>query len=591
MICRAFAATMKNGDGEDNMNMMTCKQIREMLLACAERIIRNEPYLTKVDSAIGDGDHGIGMKNGMTAAKAFLTGAAEETNVYALYAGMAEAMQKAMGGASGMIFSTLFAGDAASRAAKAALAPEDLADQMREGLCAIQALGHAEVGDKTMVDALSPAVDAMLTHTASFPEMFRAAEAAAKEGMEKTKDYVARFGRAKSLMERAIGHADAGATSTWLIFVEMLDFVTGEATPDPVVEMAEAETEGHDIQWKKKIINDPADVVKEEAEGFLAAFGKELAAVPGVNGLVKKHIPQGKTALVIGGGSGHEPMFGFFLGENLADAAANGNVFASPDPVTIAETARAANRGGGVMFLYGNYAGDNLNFDKAAEVLEGEGIPTRTVRVWDDIASAPKERITDRRGIAGDVLMLKIAGAACTELTLEEAYRVAAKARDNLYSIGVGLEGATIPGQKEPIFSLPADEMEYGLGIHGEPGIRRIKMETADEIAENLVRSILEESGIQQGDTVCTYVNGLGSTTLMELMILNRKLAMLLREAGIVVHDMDVNSLVTTMEMAGASISVMKMDEELLKYYDMPCRSPYYNKQGQEKEICGGNEK
>lgn len=560
------------------MNRMNSEQVREMLLACADRIIRNEPYLTRVDSAIGDGDHGIGMKNGMTAAKNYLETAENETNVYALYANMAERMQKTMGGASGMIFSTLFAGRAAEKAPAEEITPLDLAYQMKEGLTAIQELGHAKVGDKTMVDALSPAVDAMLQNTGSFEEMFRAGEAGAKKGLESTKDCVARFGRAKNLGKRAIGHQDAGATSTWLIFVEMLDFVTGSKTPDPVLE-EKAKADGKcEIKWKKKIINDPANVVREEAEGFLAAFGNSIAAVPGANGLVRKQIPDGKVALVIGGGSGHEPMFGFFLGDNLADAAANGNVFASPDPVTITKTAEAANRGAGVMFLYGNYAGDNLNFDKAAANLEKEGIPVKTVRVWDDIASAPKDRITDRRGIAGDVLMLKIAGAACASLDLEEAYRVSCKARDNLYSIGVGLEGATIPGQKEPIFSLPPDEMEYGLGIHGEPGIKRIKMESADEIATNLFNAILEESGIKAGDVVVTYVNGLGSTTLMELMILNRKLAMLLADAGILVYDMDVNSLVTTMEMAGASISIMKMDEELIKYYKMPCRSPYYNK-------------
>lgn len=562
------------------MKKMNSEQVRSMLLACADRIIRNEPYLTRIDSAIGDGDHGIGMRNGMNAARAYLTEAAAEDNVYALYAGMAEAMQRAMGGASGMIFSTLFAGNAAQKAPMAEISPADLAGQMADGLKAIQDLGHAEVGDKTMVDALAPAVDAMLQHTDSFAELFRAGEAAAREGMEKTKKYVARFGRAKSLGKRAVGHQDAGAASTWLIFVEMLDFVTGSRTEDPQLPdtpPADAASEST-LKWKKKIINDPADVVKEEGEGFLAAFGKSLISVPGVNGLVRREIPEGKTALVIGGGSGHEPMFGFFLGENLADAAANGNVFTSPDPVTITKTAQAADRGGGVLFLYGNYSGDNLSFDKAAENLEKEGIPVRTVRVWDDIASAPRDRITDRRGIAGDVLMLKIAGAACAKLPLEEACRVSVKARDNLYSIGVGLEGATIPGQKEPIFTLPEDEIEYGLGIHGEPGIQRIKMQTADEIAENLVNAILEESGIGRGDVVCTYVNGLGSTTLMELMILNRKLALLLAEKGIQVHDMDVNSLVTTMEMAGASISIMKMDEELLKYYDMPCSSPYYKK-------------
>lgn len=549
-----------------------------MLLSCTDRLIRNEPYLTRIDSAIGDGDHGIGMKNGMAAARRYLQSAAEERNVYALYANMAEAMQRAMGGASGMIFSTLFAGDAGGRASAAEITPADLADQMKAGLKAIQEIGHAEVGDKTMVDALAPAVDAMLAHTGSFEEMLRAGEESAKAGMEKTKEYTARFGRAKSLGERAVGHQDAGAASTWLFFLEMMDFVCGSHTADPELPEREGAHDEIDVKWKKKIINDPADAVKEEGEGFLAAFGRQFAAVPGVNGLVKKEIPEGKTALLIGGGSGHEPMFGFFLGENLADASANGNVFASPDPVTITKTAEAADRGAGVLFLYGNYSGDNLNFDKAAEILAEKGIQVRTVRVWDDIASAPKERITDRRGIAGDVLMLKIAGAACARLPLDEAYRVTAKARDNLYSIGVALEGATIPGQKEPIFSLPPDEMEYGLGIHGEPGIRRIKMETADEIAENLLDTILEESGIQAGDTVCTYVNGLGSTTLMELMILNRKLSLLLAEKGIVVHDMDVNSLVTSMEMAGASISVMKMDDELLTYYDMPCSSPYYKK-------------
>jgi dihydroxyacetone kinase phosphoprotein-dependent L subunit len=569
--------------GDSNMNSMNCEQVRQMLLATADRIIRNEPYLTRIDSAIGDGDHGLGMKNGMIAAKKYLEMQKGESNVYSLYTGMADAMQKAMGGASGMIFSTLFAGNAAEKEPSSKITPAELASQIREGLEAIKKLGHAEVGDKTMVDALEPAVMAMQENTGSFEEMFRAGEATAKAGMEKTKEYIARFGRAKSLGERSIGHQDAGATSTWLIFAGMLDFVAGTNTPDyeqpePGDKDVKSEYRESGIKWKKKIINNPSDVVKEEVEGFLAAFSKDFKAVPGVNGLVKKYIPGGKTALVIGGGSGHEPMFGFFLGENLADASANGNVFTSPDPETIAKTAEAADRGAGVLFLYGNYTGDNLNFDKAAENLEKKGIRTKTIRVWDDIASAPRERITDRRGIAGDVLMVKIAGAACATLSLDEAYRVSAKARDNLYSIGVGLEGATIPGQKDPIFTLPPDEIEYGLGIHGEPGIRRIKMPTADEIAETLLGAILADSGIKAGDKVCTYVNGLGSTTLMELMILNRKLRELLEEKGIIIHDMDVNSLVTTMEMAGASFSIMKMDDELIKYYDMPCNSPYYKK-------------
>ena len=557
------------------MNSMNGREVREMLLAAADRIIRIEPYLTRVDSAIGDGDHGIGMKNGMTAARAYLTGVEDPSDIGALFGGMADAMRQAMGGASGMIFSALFAGGSAHPAGRD-LTPVDLARQMAAGLQSVQALGRAQPGDKTMVDALAPAAAAMAAHTDSFEALLNAAAEAAEAGMEKTKEYTARFGRAKNLGERAIGHPDPGAVSTWQIFTALRDYVTGEQTPDPVLPAEEEKAVGGGP--RKMLLNDPADAVREEAEGFLAAYGRDYMAVPGVNGLVRREIPAGKTALVIGGGSGHEPMFGFLLGENLADAAANGNVFTSPDPVTIEKTAEAAQRGGGVLFLYGNYAGDNMNFDLAAEQLAARGIPSRTIRVRDDVASAPRSRLTDRRGIAGDLFMLKIAGAACAQLPLDKAWRVAQKANDNLWTVGVGLAGATIPGQREPIFTLPEDEMEYGLGIHGEPGVRREKLQKADKIAETLLAAILEDSGLGAGDTVCTYVNGLGSTTLMELMILNRRLRQLLDEKGIRVYDMEVNSLVTTMEMAGASITLLRLDEELRHYYDMPCRSPYYNK-------------
>ena len=563
------------------MKELQYQDVRQMLLRCAQRIFRCEPYLTKADSAIGDGDHGNGMVNGMLAARKVLEKDRPDNDIYALYAEMAEAMQRRMGGASGMIFSTLFSGDAKNRAPAEVFTPAMLADQMKAGLQAIQELGHAQPGDKTMVDALWPAVQVMQEKKEkSFEEMLCTAADAAYEGMESTKAMTAKYGRAKNLGERAIGFADAGAVTTWLILREMADFVSGETTPDPDPSeiMTGSDEKPASVSFAKKLINDPLDAVREEGEGFLAAFGRDILAVPGVNGFVRREIPQGKTSLLIGGGSGHEPMFGFFLGDHLADASANGNVFTSPDPVTIAAVAEAADRGAGVLFVYGNYAGDNLNFDKAADLLREKGIETRTVRVKDDVASAPKERMDDRRGIAGDVFMVKIAGAACAHLSLDEAYRVTEKANRNLFTIGVGLSGATLPGKTEPIFTLPGDEIEYGLGIHGEPGVKRVKMQKADQIVEEMVSVLLNESGIRKGDTVCTYINGLGSTTLMELMIMNRKLAMILSEKGIRVHDMDVNSYVTTMEMAGASISILKLDDELQKYFDMPCSSPYYTK-------------
>ena len=327
----------------------------------------------------------------------------------------------------------------------------------------------------------------------------------------------------------------------------------------------------------KKIINQPDQCVSEAMEGFLAA-NREYVQVEGASAIRVREVRE-KPAMIVGGGSGHEPMFGYFVGENLADASVAGSVFTSPDPGSIRQAAQAVERGKGLLFVYGNYSGDNMNFDMAAEMLGDMGVTVRTVRVWDDVASASKENYQDRRGIAGNVLVIKIAGAACASgLDLEEAYRVACKARDNVFSIGVGLSGATIPGEEQPIFTLSDDEMEYGLGIHGEPGVRRVKLQSADEIAEELVDKLLADSGIQTGDVVCTLVNSLGATTLLELYIINRRLAQLLQERGIHVHDMDVGTYVTSLEMAGASITLMKLDDELRGYYDMPCRSPYYKK-------------
>ena len=328
----------------------------------------------------------------------------------------------------------------------------------------------------------------------------------------------------------------------------------------------------------KKIMNRPEDFVIEATAGFLDAHGDRYEQVEDASGLRVKNVKD-KVAVAVGGGSGHEPIFGYFLGENLADAAAVGNVFTSPDPGTVLKTALSVERGKGILFVYGNYSGDDMNFDIASEMLDDMGIQVKTVRVSDDVASAPKDRWTDRRGIAGNILTIKIAGAATASgLDLEEAFRVASKARDNVYSMGIALTSSAIPGEEKPIFDLPDDEMEYGVGIHGEPGVRRTKMMPADQIVDDIVAKLLEDSGIQAGDEVCTLVNGLGATPLTELNIMNHRLAVVLREKGIRIHNMEVGTWITSMEMAGASITLLKLDEELRKYYDMPCDSPYYYK-------------
>ena len=335
------------------------------------------------------------------------------------------------------------------------------------------------------------------------------------------------------------------------------------------------------MKQAKKIINDPNNVATELLEGLIEAYHGKIKAVEevGVKALVKTSIPEGKVALLIGGGSGHEPVFHGFIGDNLADGAACGDIFAAPTPDVIFAVTKAIHRGNGVLYAYNNYAGDVMNFDIAAEMAADAGIEVKTVLNWDDVASAPPDNPAGRRGIAGDVFFLKIAGAAAaTARTLDEAVRITTKARDNLRSMGVALAAGSIPQTGEPTFELPEDEIEIGMGLHGEPGVSRGKMLPADLLVETMLDKILADLPFQRGDEVALLINDLGSTTMMELLIVNRKVRQILREKGISVHDTAIGGYCTCQEMAGFSISLLKLDAELKKYYDLPASSFGYVK-------------
>ena len=329
----------------------------------------------------------------------------------------------------------------------------------------------------------------------------------------------------------------------------------------------------------KKIINDDRNCVQEMLEGYLAAYS-DLYENCGMDSCVvaKKRRKKGVT-LVIGGGSGHEPLFGGFVGSGLADAAVCGNIFAAPNPNIIFQTVQRVHNGNGVLFIYGNYAGDNMNFDVAEELCEIAGIQTAHVRVYDDCASAPIDRMEDRRGIAGDAFVIKIAGAACDAgLPLEEVVRIAEKARDQIRSLGIDTQPGTAPGRKEAMFELGENEIEYGMGLHGEKGIQRTQMAKADELVEYMYTALKADYALKAGDTVCALVNGLGSTTLMELSIVYRKLYELLNAEKIKVHDGEIKSWCTCQDMGGFSITILKLDAELKRFYDEPCHSAYYSK-------------
>jgi len=338
----------------------------------------------------------------------------------------------------------------------------------------------------------------------------------------------------------------------------------------------------------KKILNAPDSYVDQMIEGILAAFPTHLKAAAvldrGTRGLVVANAPvEGKVGIATGGGSGHLPLFLGYLGPGLADGVAIGDVFSSPSAEEMLDVTRTIHSGKGVLYLYGNYSGDTMNFDMAAEMAEEEGIRVATSLGADDVASAPREERETRRGIAGIFFAYKIAGAkAAMGGTLEEVKRVADTAGMNTRSMGVALSPCTIPAAGEPTFMLDESEMEVGMGIHGEHGIERGPLKTADEIVDSMMEHILADLPFEAGNEVSVLINGLGATAPSELYIMFRRVASILRDKKIRVHRSFVGEYATSMEMKGASISLLRLDEELRMLLNAPCYSPFLLQQVQQ---------
>ena len=270
-------------------------------------------------------------------------------------------------------------------------------------------------------------------------------------------------------------------------------------------------------------------------------------------------------------------MFLGYVGPGLCTGVAIGNVFSSPSPEQIFEATKASNGGAGVLYLYGNYGGDVFNFDLAADLAEMEDIETTTVIVSDDVASAPKERAADRRGVAGMVFAYKVAGAAAERGdSLEEVARLATKTNDRVRSMGVGLSPTILPAAGEPTFTLEDGEMEIGIGIHGEPGVHRGALESADKITERLLHEILADLDVPTGSRIALMINGMGATPAEELYVMFRRARQILDAAGIEIHRPFIGEYATSLEMAGASITVLALDDELRELLDAPASSPFF---------------
>ena len=330
----------------------------------------------------------------------------------------------------------------------------------------------------------------------------------------------------------------------------------------------------------KKIINRPEDFVKDTMEGIIAAYGDKVKLYNDDYRILLSSYPvkEGKVGIVTAGGSGHLPVFLGYVGQGLLDGCTVGNVFASPSSAKMADTIRACDRGNGVLVLFGNYGGDKMNFELACETVDLEDdIKTEMVLVKDDVASAPASEAERRRGVAGMIYAFKIAGAKAENGgTLKEVADVTRKALKNIRTMGMALTSCIVPEVGKPTFSLADDEMEIGMGIHGEPGLEVRKMMTAAELADLLLSKILLDMPLVNGDEVSIMINGLGATPLEEQLIVYKSVAELLQKRGVRVYMPHIGEYATSMEMAGISITLFKLDAELKGLLGQVARSPFY---------------
>ncbi|RDW20634.1 dihydroxyacetone kinase subunit DhaK [Oceanobacillus chungangensis] len=329
----------------------------------------------------------------------------------------------------------------------------------------------------------------------------------------------------------------------------------------------------------KKLINNPNNVVEEMIDGYVKAHPTYIKRLEENDRslVTARKTTDNKVGILIGGGSGHEPGFLGYVGDGMADGVAVGNIFASPPPAPILEVTKAIDKGAGVVYLYGNYAGDVMNFGMAADLADMEDIHVEMVLTTDDVASAPIEEKEKRRGIAGEFFVFKTAGAAADQgYNLGEVARIARKTNEFTRSMGVGLTPCSLPQTGEPSFEIGDNEMELGLGHHGEPGIKKVPMDKADNIADELLKHIFADMPLNKDDEVAVLVNGLGSTPRLELYIMYRRVEQVLKEKGIHIYRSYVGDYITSLEMGGCSITLTKVDDELKKLIDHPVDCPMF---------------
>jgi dihydroxyacetone kinase-like protein len=515
--------------------------------------------LNRLDSEVGDGDHGYTVSRAFAAAEQ----AAQEPfpDAGALFDAVSERLAAA-GGAIGPLLAAFFAEGGLVFAGKTALDSADLARFFRGGVEAVQQVGGAAPGEKTLVDALLPAAQA-LAETVDRPsqEALVAAADAARAGAAATREMVAVHGRAHFLGERSSGYQDAGATSMAILVEAFRDAAAGQTVP--IRQAAEAEALPPP---SGKFANRPDRLIEEELEGLALAYPRLVGRA--ADDILVRAEPKaaGKVGLAMGHGGGHTPSMGGY-----------GPIFTCAAGVRIAEAIRRADRGAGVVLLVSNHAGDVLNARLALRRADQAGIPVEPVLLGDDIATAPRERFEQRRGLGGMLFALKIGGAAAEAgRDRAEVARLMRGANERTATLMVAARPPTHPASGQVMFDLPPGQIEVGAGVHGEAGVYRGEHLPADPLVDMMLDRLVADLAPLLKGRVLTFLNGAGGTSLMELHILQRRVHQTLSDRGLNVVGSVVGSFFTTQEMGGFSLSLFAVEEDDLPWWDAPARGPYF---------------
>jgi phosphoenolpyruvate---glycerone phosphotransferase subunit DhaK len=535
-----------------------------------EKFENQRDNLNALDSVIGDGDHGFTVKRAFIAVHEISI--LDYTDLGAMFDAVSQALAESSGGAIGPLLAAFFAECGTVLAGKNQAEVQDFALFFNNGLVAIEEIGGAVPGEKTLLDALAPAAAYLQTaNIKPLGEILILAAQSAWAGAFATKEMQAGHGRAHFLGKRSIGFQDAGATSMAMIIEAFSDAVNGKQSP------SYTKTQVDSYKPSKKFINHPDNMVREDNEGLELAYPNFVHLT--AQGVLKRVQlkANGKVGLAIGHGGGHTPSMGGFVGTGLLDADVYGPIFTCASGLKIANAVREADHGAGVVLLVSNHSGDVLNARLAVHRLQQEGLRVVPVYLGDDIATASREKYYDRRGLGGLLFALKIGGAAAEAgKSLEEVVALMKKTNERTATLSVASHPPTHPATGLTLFELKKGTIEVGTGVHGEAGIYRGAQMTADSLMDMLLEKLIEDIKVFNEKRLIIFLNGAGGTSKMELHILYRRAHKQLIAAGYTIEGTVIESLFTTQEMGGFSLTLCSSDEEMLEFWRAPAYAPSF---------------